>query len=86
MVTPSADDTKCALTGSSADRIIREACDYSFRALGPKSVPVNSPFRSALAALQTKAPVKRVWHYLPYDQLSAHFLTVPPSQAGVVLI
>jgi deoxyribodipyrimidine photolyase-related protein len=47
---------------------------------------VTSPFRSALAALQPASPVKRVWHYLPYDQLSSHFLTVPPSEAGVVLI
>ena len=47
---------------------------------------MNSPFRTALHALETPPSAKRVWHYLPYDQLSLHFLTVAPRDAGVVLI
>lgn len=46
---------------------------------------MTSPFRTALHALNISSKT-RVWHYLPYDQLSAHFLTVPPGDAGVVLI
>ncbi len=46
---------------------------------------MTSPFRTALHALNTSSKT-RVWHYLPYDQLSAHFLTVAPGDAGVVLI
>lgn len=52
----------------------------------PQARAVTSIFRATLQALQPPSTAPRVWHYLPYDQLSPRFLTVQPSDAGVVLI